>query len=291
MAGPVGRPAFGPSMYRNEQVMRATFHGVRGSVPVSAPEYTQYGGHTTCLEFRSDGVQVIVDAGSGFQNVKIAEEGPVILMFSHFHHDHIQGLAFNSDLLRLNREVFVTSALCDGDTVREYLQTYFHGAYFPIDLIGLMGQIRFVDFSELAAIFTGVMEAASMPLAHPGGSAAYSIAMEGARVCTLFDNEYAAVQEAQLADFVDGSDLVSWDGMFLEEELQMRRGWGHSSIEEGVDFFTRTGARQMALMHHAPSRTDQQLDSLQDGLKQDKIFFAHQNQTIELQGSRRQDTR
>jgi phosphoribosyl 1,2-cyclic phosphodiesterase len=154
-----------------------------------------------------------------------------------------------------------------------------------------MGQIRFVDFSELAAIFTGVMEAASMPLAHPGGSAAYSIAMEGARVCTLFDNEYAAAQEAQLADFVDGSDLVSWDGMFLEEELQMRRGWGHSSIEEGVDFFTRTGARQMALMHHAPSRTDQQLDSLQDGLKQDKIFFAHQNQTIELQGSRRPDTR
>ena len=271
--------------------MLAIFHGVRGSVPVSAPEYTQYGGHTTCLEFRSDGAQVIVDAGSGFQNVKIAEEGPVILMFSHFHHDHIQGLAFNSDLLRLNREVFVTSALCDGDTVREYLQTYFHGAYFPIDLIGLMGQIRFVDFSELAAIFTGVMEAASMPLAHPGGSAAYSIAMEGARVCTLFDNEYAAVQEAQLADFVDGSDLVSWDGMFLEEELQMRRGWGHSSIEEGVDFFTRTGAQQMALMHHAPSRTDQQLDSLQDGLKQDKIFFAHQNQTIELQGSRRPDTR
>ena len=262
--------------------MQVTFHGVRGSVPVSGPEFARFGGHTTCLELRSSAIQVIIDAGSGFQNVPIAEDGPVVLMFSHFHHDHIQGLAFNADILRQNREIFVTSALCSATESKACLQTYFHGVYFPIDLIGLKDGLRFVDFSELSVLFSGFLEARSMPLQHPGGSAAYSIAMDGRRVCSLFDNEYAETQSAPLAEFVDGCDLAVWDGMFLEAELETRRGWGHSSVEQGIDFFNRTGTRQLAITHHGPARTDDQLASLQAGLEDDQTFFAYQNQQLAL---------
>ena len=92
--------------------MQITFHGVRGSVPVSGPKFSKYGGHTSCLEVCTNDVQLIIDAGSGFQNVKLLEDRPLLLVFSHFHHDHIQGLAFNPDLLRQKREIFLASALC-----------------------------------------------------------------------------------------------------------------------------------------------------------------------------------
>ena len=53
--------------------MQAIFHGVRGSVPVSGQEFASFGGHTTCLEIRTKDVQIIIDTGSGFQNVGIAK--------------------------------------------------------------------------------------------------------------------------------------------------------------------------------------------------------------------------
>ena len=95
-------------------------------------------------------MQVVIDAGSGFQNVQIAEDRPVLLIFSHFHHDHIQGLAFNGDLLRQDRDIFVSSALYPADKVKASLQTYFDGVYFPIDLINHKHQMRFVDLMSWA---------------------------------------------------------------------------------------------------------------------------------------------
>jgi len=262
--------------------MKIKFHGARGSVPVSGPDFAGYGGHTTCLELVSDAWQIVVDAGSGFQNVRLLEDRPVILLFSHFHHDHIQGLAFNPDLLGQNRGFFVSSALCDSNTLKGHLQNYFHGAYFPIDLIEAKDRFIFADFETLPASVGSALSIMSSPLNHPGGCVAYSIGEGAERVCTLFDNEYQAEQESRLLDFVDGAGLFIWDGMFTDEELQNRRGWGHSSIEEGMQFFAASRSAKMAIIHHAPSRTDNQLASLQDQLCDPQAFFAREQQVITL---------
>ena len=58
-----------------------------------------------------------------------------------------------------------------------------------------------------------------MPMKHPGGCAAYKIEIGGTQICTLFDNEFEANQLQKLCDFVTGSELVIWDGMFLDEEI------------------------------------------------------------------------
>ena len=265
-------------------MIRVTFHGVRGSVPVSGADFSTFGGHTTCFEISTPDVQIIVDAGSGFQNVKIAETGPVIIAFTHFHHDHIQGLAFNGGLLRQNREMFVTSALCGSEILKKNLQDYFHGAYFPIDLIAINHHLNFVDFDEIPKIFRGILDSKTMPLNHPGGCAAYSFELAGAHIATLFDNEFEQDQQGKLQDFVAGASLILWDGMFLEEEMPMQRGWGHSSIEAGVDFFSsvrnNTKGSKLAIMHHAPSRTDEQLHALAKRLLTPDTFFAKETQNV-----------
>ena len=70
--------------------------------------------------------------------------------------------------------------------------------------------------------------------------------------------------------------------MFLEAEMEARRGWGLSSVEQGIDFLNRTSTRQLAITHHGPARTDDQLASLQAGLADDQTFFAYQNQQLAL---------
>ena len=54
--------------------------------------------------------------------------------------------------------------------------------------------------------------------------------------------------------------------MFSKADLVSKGDWGHSSIEQGIEFFQRCDITKMLITHHAPSRTDQQLDTLAEKL-------------------------
>ncbi len=80
---------------------RIKFWGVRGSIPVPGPSTIGYGGNTTCVEVRTNGDIIILDAGSGIRELGIALEkefgsAPInlTLLLTHTHWDHIQGLPF-----------------------------------------------------------------------------------------------------------------------------------------------------------------------------------------------------
>ena len=91
--------------------MKVEFHGVRGSLPIPAKNFLEYGGNTTSIEISSKDFQLIIDAGSGFRNIQIREETPTFLLFSHFHHDHLQGLPFNSALFSKKNQMLNISCL------------------------------------------------------------------------------------------------------------------------------------------------------------------------------------
>ena len=71
-------------------------HGVRGSIPNPSKNTLGFGGNTPCVEVKTSKYQLIFDCGSGFSKVDFSNDLQTILFISHFHHDHIQGLAFNS---------------------------------------------------------------------------------------------------------------------------------------------------------------------------------------------------
>lgn len=258
--------------------MRVIFHGVRGSIPVSGIEFSKYGGHTTCTEIMTDTAQIILDAGSGFQNVTLANDRPIVIFVSHFHHDHIQGLGFNPRLFSKQSEIFICSALCSKDSTQSYIQQYYGGTYFPIDLLSEISKLEIVSFNELKSIFARDLTIESYNLSHPGGSAAYSITTSTAKLCCLLDNEYREDQFQSLSTFIDEANLTIWDGMFTADELQQYRGWGHSSIEQGEAFLERSNCKRLAITHHAPYRTDIQLDAMQQSFKDPAIFIAREKQ-------------
>ena len=60
--------------------------------------------------------------------------------------------------------------------------------------------------------------------------------------------------------------------MFTDKELKNKAFWGHSSIEQGIEFFQKTAIKNMLITHHDPARTDDQLKILSKDLPQGIIF-------------------
>lgn len=257
-----------------------TFWGVRGSIPVAKVSHLTFGGNTICSEFTTDKVQIFLDAGSGFVNATVSCDKPVVILFSHFHHDHIQGLLFNKDLFSGKGNVFVATSLCSKTELLEALNRYYGGRLFPAAFEDSMQGINFIDFSEIPSVIDNEIEVLSFGLHHPGGCSGYRINSGSLSVSNLLDNEYFGGQEQKLRDFVKNSDLVLWDAMYTDSELKKKRGWGHSSIEQGLRFSEMAEIGRMALTHHCPTRTDQELLSLHNFTEDEKCFWAKECSTF-----------
>ena len=77
--------------------MNITLWGVGGSIPTFNPNTVRYGGHTSCIEVEEDGWLIVLDAGSGIQNMNNSPNldfERIDILLSHLHIDHIQGLGF-----------------------------------------------------------------------------------------------------------------------------------------------------------------------------------------------------
>ena len=104
----------------------------------------------------------------------------------------------------------------------------------------------------------------------------------GKRICCFLDHEFGGdseIDENLLAASED-ADLVIWDGMFLDSELVAKKGWGHSSVEQGITFAENSKCKKIAIAHHAPNRTDEQLSELENNLPSDNMFFAAEKMKI-----------
>ena len=264
--------------------MEIIFHGVRGSTPTAHAPYLRYGGNTTCTEIRTSHFQFLFDAGTGFQNVEILKDRKVFLFFSHFHYDHIQGLPFNAAIFDPSNSVTISSGLVNADDLKHVFTRAFKPMYFPIPLVETLKNLRFTEFSVVQDRLHSASQTVIEPikLNHPGGASGYIIFENGKKVCCFLDHEVGGDHEVDnnLLEAATGADLVIWDGMFLDSELAAKKGWGHSSVEQGVLFAEKSLCKKIAIAHHAPNRTDEQLKELENNLPSDSMFFAAEKMKI-----------
>lgn len=256
-------------------------HGVRGSIP--QPKNTaKYGGNTSCYEVLTDDLQIIFDTGTGFQDVFMDRNRTTIILYSHFHHDHIQGLPFNLGVFAHQEDIYLASGLVNRHVLKNLIQTYFSGGYFPVDIVTILKQLKFMNYSAIKKKLGSNCKLNMIELNHPGGCMGYSLETAKGKFSYLLDNEYRPEQLNPLLKFVDGSRLVLWDGMFTEKELEYRRDWGHSSIEQACMFADKANIEQLIISHHSPTRTDEQLDELSKSLTSSKVSFAMQSSEVEF---------
>ena len=261
--------------------MKLKTHGCRGSIPNPSKEMLRYGGNTTCFELNMDDFQVFFDTGSGFQNAVLDNNKQIIIFFSHFHHDHLQGLAFNKYLIKAEKKICICSALVNAGKLKKIIRRYFSGDFFPLDLFDNLDNVTFSNFIDIQTMVSGELKIETIKLNHPGGSYGYSVTRNNKKCVFLCDNEFTTSQADELKMFVEKADLVIWDGMFTEEELQVKTGWGHSSIQQGIDFFSNLNCGEIIISHHAPYRTDAELDIIEQSLP-NGIHLAKDGQVLKL---------
>ena len=245
---------------------RFTIWGSRGSVAVSNPESTRYGGHTTCLEFETEHARVLIDAGTGLVEMlrqRGGETKPTLLLVSHLHWDHIVGFPFYAPLFRPGWDLDVRGVPRAGKSVFEALLSVNQPPIFPLDLGGLIAaNVRSEDLPEHgSASFHGI-DIAWTEVWHPGGCSAFRLSAGGRSVVFTGDVELPFTDRAALTEFTEGADTLICDAQYSAEQYERHVRWGHSSNIDAARFAADAGVDRLILTHHDPMHDDEAIDRL-----------------------------
>lgn len=245
--------------------------GCRGSTPAPGPETLRYGGDTSCYALTAPcGARLVVDAGSGLRNLGAVwrrgggDVSTANILLTHLHVDHLLGLAAFEPLILGVARVGLWTVRPAAET-RQAVRRLFSPPLFPTDLL----EARPVDVRRLDAAATriGPFEVTAFPLSHPGGAAGFVIRAAARRVVFAVDHEHGHRDiDAELVRMAAAADLLIYDATFSAQDYPARRGWGHSTREEGVRLAAEAGARHVILTHHAPGATDAALDAAAEAL-------------------------
>lgn len=255
--------------------MRLHLCGVRGSTPAPGPDFVRYGGHTSCVAVsRDDGAPTLVlDAGTGLRRVTDLLEGQPYrgaLVLGHLHWDHTQGIPFfvGGDQEGSRVDVHLPE---QGDET-EVLERFMSPPHFPIGVDGLRGEWAVHGLSEGERDIEGFTVLA-LDIPHKGGRMmGFRVsAPDGASFAYLSDHSPLTVgpgpeglgeYHENAVRLAEGVDLLIHDAQHTAAELPARAHFGHSAMEYAVGLAWKADARSVALFHHDPNRTDDQLDEI-----------------------------
>jgi phosphoribosyl 1,2-cyclic phosphodiesterase len=262
-------------------MMRVRFWGVRGSIAAAGPETAQVGGNTSCVEVRvsegaagdSDETLIVLDAGTGLRRLGESLRGPVAahLFLSHLHWDHIQGFPFFGPAYAPGNwiRLYAPERCAAGGDVRAALDAQMRAPHFPVGLDAMRADLSFGAVAAGAQIAIAARGGMGSPAAvvqtaaakHPNGCLAYRVTAGGRSVVYATDTEHdtSGRIDKQLLELARGADVLIYDAQYTVDEYAGKRGWGHSTAEEGARLAEAAGVGQLVLYHHDPTHDDWQI--------------------------------
>jgi ribonuclease BN (tRNA processing enzyme) len=257
--------------------VRAIFCGVRGSTAAPGPEFVRIGGHTSCLALAHGATGLpclVLDAGTGIRRVSgllggAAFRGTIAL--THLHWDHVQGLPFFAAGDRHDAAVRLAMP-AQGDP-RAVLARAMAPPHFPITPAGLRGAWSFEAWEPGVHEVEG-FEVLALEVPHKGGRTfGYRVtAPEGGRsLAYVPDHEPRAYGEGPdglgarheaVMRLVKGVDLLVHGAPFTRGQRRQAAEFGHATVDYAVALAVEAEVGRLALFHHAPDRTDDEVDAL-----------------------------
>jgi len=281
--------------------VRILFCGVRGSTPAPGAEFVRVGGHTSCIALAHGGETwtLALDAGTGIRRITAHLDGRAFvgsLLLTHLHWDHVQGLPFFAAGDRDDARVRVympDQTEPDGRTrvPADVLARAMSPPHFPIGPDELRGDWTFEQLKPGShRIEDFVVVAFEVP--HKGGRTfGYRIIDGGTSLAYIPDHLPDAALTPAIARECAGVDLLVHDSQFLESERAVADLFGHATVDDAIELAARCGARRLALFHHAPARSDDDVDAIADsafargGTEGVEVFVAREEQVLEFAGA------
>ena len=253
--------------------MQVTFWGVRGSIPSPGPSTAQIGGNTSCVELRAGKAIVIFDGGTGLRMLgkKLLAEMPLTahMFFSHVHWDHIQGFPFFEPAFVAGNMFHLYGGNNVSRTLEETLAGQMENPNFPVHLSAMGAKMSFRDLrpGESVDIDDGQGGTACVTNAagnHPQGVYAFRVQHGKKAFVYATDTEhYAGRVDDALAALARDANVLVYDSQYTPEEYAgsagtggSKKGWGHSTFEEGAKLARLAKVSKLVLFHHDPIQAD-----------------------------------
>lgn len=259
--------------------MEVFFCGVRGSTPAPGEAYVRFGGHTSCVALAHDGAapSLVLDGGTGLTNLdRILGDAPFdgTILLGHLHWDHTHGLPFFAAGARPGHRVRVLMP-GQGADAELVLARAFSPPHFPVEPSALGPGWRFGSIEEGEHALAG-FSVLAREIPHKGGRTfGFRVSDGTGSIAYLSDHHPlalgpgpAGVGELHRAavELAAGVDVLIHDAQYTGDELAALAYLGHSCPEYAISLAEAAGASRVCLFHHAPGRTDTELDRQADRL-------------------------
>lgn len=264
--------------------MKLIIGGCRGTNPVCQPDFLKFGGETTSFLCEGGaGEHLLIDAGTGVRLLgerleRHATRKSALLLMTHFHLDHLMGLPALSLIYNAQWSIEMASPVHQGHHIEEIMPRLLDRPFWPLQVEDLASHVRFRTLpgeQSVAPLGLGGLQIRWCPLHHPGGCTAYRIdePASATSVVIATDVEWGEAS-ADNRELLRGlihrptpATVLVMDGQFTSDEYSRHRGWGHSTWKECADLARETDVQHLLITHHAPTRTDAQLEKLEPEIR------------------------
>jgi ribonuclease BN (tRNA processing enzyme) len=285
------------------------FYGVRGSYCTPGKAMASYGGSTSCVVISRKNkagltVPLVLDCGNGgisaghaiAAGIKAGTTTPAFtVLFTHLHHDHIEGIPFFSPLFMPQAHIFLGGKEESRYPLSAILPRTMELPFFPVKFDALSSKRTFfaaeknffisqdgepvpeneAPVGDEKAMLFKINVFASSTRFHPEpGSLYYRVTdcEDGASLACVWDIEAVPTDETirgeyeALVNFAKNVDFLIYDTMYTAEEYACAapsvKGYGHSTYEMALETAARASAKKAAAFHYNPVHTDSFLDRI-----------------------------
>jgi ribonuclease BN (tRNA processing enzyme) len=218
---------------------------------------------------------LILDAGTGLRRVTSLLGGEPyagVILLSHLHWDHVHGLPFfragDSDGARVT---LLLPEQEDGASAESALARGMSPPHFPIRPGELRGRWEFGTVAP-GCLKAGRFSVEAREVPHKGGRT-FGYRVSDGRSVVAYIPDHCPTSlgpgpdgwgeyHSAAVDLARDADVLVHDASLLPSELAAQASFGHAAADYAVGLAARAGARQVMLFHHAPQRTDDELDEL-----------------------------
>ncbi|MBQ8475962.1 MBL fold metallo-hydrolase [bacterium] len=300
---------------------KVKFRGTRGSYPKAKANFLEYGGNTACVEVRCGNRLIILDSGTGIidigtdeiQNSIISQNKvphQAIILLSHIHQDHIQGLQFYKPLFVPNSKIDLYGLSTPGEDLKDTLKTILFDKVFPVGLDEIRSNFKINNFSQNDVLVLSqngdtqiydslenninlkeddVIITAYKTTAHPkNGCLCIKIQYNSKCLVYATDKESYVGADKRFVQFAHKCDMLIHDAQYTYQDyvnpIQPRQGFGHSTFEMAIETAMSAKAKKLFFFHYDPEYDDSKLKMLEDEFSRDEnnIYFAKENHEVIL---------